>query len=76
MSAGGRPVAMSSAIASPPAGIALNPQVPHPVVTRNPSTPVAPMIGLKSAEMSQIPAHVRRIRMSRRNGRSEVILYV
>ena len=49
---------MSSAMASPPAGIALNPQVPHPVVTRKPSTPVVPMIGLKSAEMSQMPAHV------------------
>ena len=45
ISAGGRPVAISSAIPSPPAGIALKPQVPQPVVTRNPSTPVAPMIG-------------------------------
>ena len=31
-----RPVAMSSAIASPPAGIALKPHVPQPVVTRKP----------------------------------------
>ena len=38
--------------------MALKPQVPQPVVTRKPSTPVTPMIGLKSAEMSQIPAHV------------------
>ena len=48
-------MAINSAIASPPAGMALKPQVPQPVVTRNPSTPVAPMIGEKSAEMSQIP---------------------
>ena len=75
MSAGGRPVAMNSAIPSPPAGIALKPHVPHPVVIGKPSTPVAPMIGEKSAEMSQIPAHVRRIRRSRRNGSSRVILY-
>ena len=58
-----------------PAGIALKPQVPQPVVIRNPSTPVSPMIGLKSAEISQSPAHVRRIRIERRNGRSAVILY-
>ena len=70
MSAGVRPVAISSAIASPPAGMALKPHVPQPVVTRKPSTPVAPMIGEKSTEMSQMPAHVRRIRRSRRNGRS------
>src|SRR6185312_7624280 len=68
MSDGVRPVAMSSAMASPAAGMALKPHVPQPVVTRKPGTPVSPMIGEKSAEMSQIPAHVRRIRSSRRNG--------
>ena len=61
--AGARPVAISSAMPSPPAGIALKPHVPQPVVMRKPSTPVAPMIGLKSAEMSQMPAHGRRIRI-------------
>ena len=40
ISAGGRPVAISSAMPSPPAGIALKPHVPQPVVTRKPSTPV------------------------------------
>ena len=34
MSGGGRPVAISSAIPSPPAGIALKPHVPQPVVTQ------------------------------------------
>ena len=38
ISSGGRPVAISSAIPSPPAGIALKPHVPQPVVTRKPST--------------------------------------
>src|SRR4051794_33702546 len=36
---GVRPVAIRSASASPPAGIALNPHVPQPVVIRIPSTP-------------------------------------
>ncbi len=45
MSSGVSPVAISSAIASPPAGIALNPQVPHPVVIKKPSTSVFPMMG-------------------------------
>ena len=45
MSGGVTPVAMRSAMHSPPAGMALNPYVPHPVVTRNPSIPVSPMIG-------------------------------
>src|SRR3990172_11915203 len=35
---GVRPVAINSAMASPAAGMALKPQVPQPVVTRNPST--------------------------------------
>src|SRR5439155_5391588 len=75
ISSGARPVAICSAIASPPAGIALKPQVPQPVVIRNPSTPVSPMIGLKSAEMSHSPAQLRRIRIERRNGRTIAILY-
>ena len=33
------------------------------------------MIGEKSTEMSQMPAHVRRIRRSRRNGRMRVTLW-
>ena len=68
MSAGVRPVAMSSAICSPPAGIALKPHVPHPVVMRKPSTPVSPMIGEKSADTSHNPVHCRRMRRLRRNG--------
>src|SRR4029079_5626175 len=71
---GVRPVAIRSASASPPAGIALKPQVPQPVVIRKTCTLVAPMIGLQSAEMSHRPAQVRRIRIERRNGRSIVIL--
>src|SRR4029079_12787432 len=54
------PVAISSAIASPPAGIALKPHVPQPVVMTKPSTPVKPMIGEKSTQMCQVPAHRRR----------------
>ena len=61
---------------SPPAGIALKPHVPQPVVTKKPSTGLALMIGLKSTEMSQMPAHCRRMRSCERNGRSLVILYV
>ena len=68
MRSGVRPVAISSAICSPPAGMPLKPHVPQPVVITNPSTPVKPMIGEKSAEMSHRPVHCRRILRLRTKG--------
>ena len=62
------PVAISSASCSPAAGMALKPHVPQPVESRKPSTPVKPMMGEKSIDTSQMPAHCRRTRRSRRNG--------
>jgi hypothetical protein len=67
-------VAINAAICSPPAGIALKPQVPHPVEITKPSTPVSPMIGEKSADTSHTPVHWRRMRRSRTNGSKQATL--
>ena len=45
MISGVRPVAISSAIASPATGPALNPYVPQPTSTRKPLTGVIPITG-------------------------------
>src|SRR3954452_7259044 len=73
MRSGVQLVAMSSAICSPPAGMPLKPHVPQPVEITNPSTPVTPMIGEKSAEMSHLPVHWRRILRLRTNGSNNAI---
>jgi hypothetical protein len=55
------PFATSSAIAQPEPGIALNPPVPQPQLTKMPSTGVFEMIGERSPVMSTIPPHQRSI---------------
>src|SRR3954464_1218950 len=73
ISGGVLPVAINSANENPLAGMALKPQVPQPVEIINPSTPVSPRIGEKSADTSQMPVHWRRIRKFLRNGSTALI---
>ena len=55
------PLAINSAMAQPEPGMALNPPVPQPQLTKTPSTGVFEMMGERSPVISTIPPHQRSI---------------